>query len=199
MMSFASHFPPTPPHGTSRQERLAGWQEWLLNGTLPPRKRVVEVLQHGHLPETLLHQFACDCAEKVSEYSLHLSGTERALCKEAIQQKRIWLEGQTSHQTLVHYQEQLAQQLDNAHIPNQREHLLAVSRALHDDPLIASRYASRALRSEAEQEWQCSQLHAVIHRWLAHRRHFLALLQKRKVQLNGTLDHWKQAYENTLF
>lgn len=180
---------------TGKARSLQRWLRWLQNPSIPPRKRILETIQSGHIPAHLLHHFACNGYE--ARFRSYLPLLPK-FYTQILQDKRDWIEG-------LHSSHILQQHLDE--IPFHRctqdaymlEELERLTRALlSTDPLVSARYCS-APHPMVPEQWLCQTLHDALAQFLHHRERLLQLLLAYKAQQDPTLCHWSERLEEVLF
>lgn len=120
-----------PPRPDSSALKYA--ESLLQDTSKDPVERIFAVMQTGDWPESLFHQFACDCAERALQHEEHQGHHPAPACWDAIHAKRQWLRREIT-------QEQL------------EEAVTAVQGALHNASIQQQCYEATAAATDAARE-----------------------------------------------
>lgn len=185
-------------------------------------KRIEAILTASATPPSLLHLFACDCAERALVLEGRLYGGSSFVdwsFSYALSTKRLWLEGHASDEEMI----QARDAADQANLQGLSKHsswaaaaaagLSASSAALqasHECIRLAQEAAffrvrfpsspSRAsLHPTEEYRWQADRLRDLLRSFLAERSHLLSLLSSRFSHLRASHLVWLEHAEASMF
>ncbi|MCB9641041.1 MAG: hypothetical protein H6728_12230 [Myxococcales bacterium] len=159
------------------------------------------------IPDHILHNFACDCAERALSRSKRLAMIPDPRSVEALRYKRLFIEGRCSEQAL-RYAFYAAQDAARSSYKGVRDAGYAAMNAALIDPRESSYAVSRdaicdASRHGLRQEeivWQVEHMNRLLTEYMHKRESLLLLLRKRKVQQHdGTLQRYQSHLEEALF